>query len=136
MYLLSSACLGGWGRAQTCVISVETVALLRSEEFLDRQARAFTFADYILEFPSLLGRATGVGAKNMRELRGGSWVIIGAKLSLAVLFSSTAQVGSGVVRGGPEVRFHEGFTRVPRGFHQGSTRVPRGSARATGWCEH
>ena len=40
-------------------------------------------------------------------------------------FGVSAQIGSGVVWGGPEVRFHEG-----------STRVPRGSARATGWYEH
>ena len=33
--------------------------------------------------------------------------------------------GPGWSRGGPEVRFHEG-----------STRFPRGSARAAGWCEH
>ena len=33
-------------------------------------------------------------------------------------FGVLAQIGSGVVRGGPEVRFHEGFTRVPRGFHE------------------
>ena len=39
-------------------------------------------------------------------------------------FGVSAQIGSGVVWGGPEVRFHEG-----------STRVPRGSARATGWYE-
>ena len=32
----------------------------------------------------------------------------------------------GVVRGGPEVRFHECSTRVPPGFRQGSTRVPPG----------
>ena len=38
-------------------------------------------------------------------------------------FGVSAQIGSGVVRGGPEVRFHEG-----------STRVPRGSTRAAG-CE-
>ena len=41
-------------------------------------------------------------------------------------FGVSAQIGSGVVRGGPEVRFygfHEGSTRVPRRFHQGSTRV-------------
>ena len=44
-------------------------------------------------------------------------------------FGVSAQIGSGVVRGGPEVRFHEGSTRVPPG-------VPRGSARAAGWCEH
>ena len=29
-------------------------------------------------------------------------------------FGVSAQIGSGVVRGGPEVRFHEGSTRVPR----------------------
>ena len=46
-------------------------------------------------------------------------------------FGVSAQIGSGVVRGGPEVRFHKGSTRVP----QGSTRVPRGSVRAAG-CEH
>ena len=49
-------------------------------------------------------------------------------------FGVSAQIGSGVVRGGPEVRFHEGSTRVPPGFHQGSTRVPpgfhQGSTRA------
>ena len=38
-----------------------------------------------------------------------------------------------MVRGGPEVRFHQGSTRVPPGSHHGSTRVPRGSARAAGW---
>ena len=36
-------------------------------------------------------------------------------------FGVSAQMGSGV-RGGPEVRFHEGST-IPPGFHQGSTRV-------------
>ena len=42
-------------------------------------------------------------------------------------FGVSAKIGSGVVRGGPEVRgFHEGSTRVPPGFHQGSTRVPPG----------
>ena len=68
-------------------------------------------------------------------------------------FGVSAQIGSGVVRGGPEVRFHKGSTsvnrvppgfhkgstRVPPGFHEGSTRVPRGSARlrgGAGWCEH
>ena len=39
----------------------------------------------------------------------------------------SAQIGSGAVRGGPEVRFHKGSTRVPPGFHQGSTRAPRGA---------
>ena len=33
-------------------------------------------------------------------------------------FGVSAQIGSGVVRGGPEVRFHEGSTRVTRGFHE------------------
>ena len=47
-------------------------------------------------------------------------------------FGVSAQIGSGVVRGGPEVRCHEGSTRLPPGFHQASTRVPRGSAR---FCE-
>ena len=41
-------------------------------------------------------------------------------------FGVSAQIGSGVVRGGPEVRFHEGSTSVPPVFHQGSTRVPQG----------
>ena len=58
--------------------------------------------------------------------------------STAESFGVSAQIGSGVVRGGPEVRFHEGSTRVPPGFHQGSTRVAPGSARAAGgpgWFE-
>ena len=42
-------------------------------------------------------------------------------------FGVSAQIGSGVVRGGPEARFHEGSTRVPRGFHE--------VARAAGWYE-
>ena len=33
-------------------------------------------------------------------------------------FGVSAQIGSGVVRGGPEVRFHQGSTRVPPGFHE------------------
>ena len=40
-------------------------------------------------------------------------------------FGVSAQIGSGVVRGGHEVRFHDGSTRVP----------PRGSARVAGWCD-
>ena len=47
-------------------------------------------------------------------------------------FGVSAQIGSGVVRGGPEVRFHEGSTRVPPGFHQGSTRVPKGFCEGCG----
>ena len=49
--------------------------------------------------------------------------------STAESFGVSAQIGSGVVRGSPEVRFHQGSTRVPPrlpGFHQGSTRVPPG----------
>ena len=42
-------------------------------------------------------------------------------------FGVSAHIGSGVVRGGPEIRFHEGSTR---------STVPQGSARAAGWCEH
>ena len=52
-------------------------------------------------------------------------------------FGVSAQIGSGVVRGGPEIRFHEGSSRVPPGFHQGSTRVPRGGVstkKSTACC--
>ena len=41
-------------------------------------------------------------------------------------FGVSAQIGSGVVRGGPQVRFHEGSTRVPRGFH--------GTKKSTACC--
>ena len=41
-------------------------------------------------------------------------------------FGVSAQIGSGVVRSGPEARFHEGSTRVPPGFHQDSTRFCEG----------
>ena len=77
-------------------------------------------------------------------------------------FGVSAQIGSGVVRGGPEVSstrvprarvsrgfhqgstrvvqgstrvppgFHQGSTRVPPGFHRGSTRVPRGLCKGCG----
>ena len=51
-------------------------------------------------------------------------------------FGVSAQIGSGVVRGSPEVRFHKGSTRVPPGFHQGSTRVPPGFHEgSTRFCE-
>ena len=40
-------------------------------------------------------------------------------------FGVSAQIGSGVVRGGPQVRFHEGSTRVPPGFREGSTGLKR-----------
>ena len=42
-------------------------------------------------------------------------------------FGVSAQIGSGVVGGGPEVRFQQGSTRVPRGFHE-VLRGLRGSA--------
>ena len=51
-------------------------------------------------------------------------------------FGVSAHISSGVVQGGPEVRFHEGSTRVLPGFHQGFMRVSIGSARAAGRCEH
>ena len=47
-------------------------------------------------------------------------------------FGVSAQIGSGVVRGDPELRFHQGSTRVPPGFHhlqgchQGSTTFCKG----------
>ena len=43
-------------------------------------------------------------------------------------FGVSAQIGPGVVRGGPEVRFHKGSTRVPPGFYEGSTRFCEGRA--------
>ena len=57
-------------------------------------------------------------------------------------FGVSAQKGSGVVRGDPELRFHQGSPRIPPGFHQGSTRVPpgfhqvlRGLRGGPGWFE-
>ena len=51
-------------------------------------------------------------------------------------FGVSAQIGSGVVRGGAEARLQEGSTRVPPGFHEGSTRVPRGFHEgSTRFCE-
>ena len=55
-------------------------------------------------------------------------------------FGVSAQIGSGVVRGDPELRFHQGSTRRSTGFTrvpQGSIRVPPGSARPgwSGWFE-
>ena len=46
-------------------------------------------------------------------------------------FGVSAQIGSGVVRGGSEVRFHKGSTGVPPGVPPGFS---RSSARAAGWC--
>ena len=44
-------------------------------------------------------------------------------------FGVSAQIGSGVVRGGPEVRFHEGSTRVPQRFYEVLQGVGRGGLR-------
>ena len=50
-------------------------------------------------------------------------------------FGVSAQIGSGVVRGGPDVRFHEGSTRVPPGFHEGSTlRGGASTKKSTACC--
>ena len=51
-------------------------------------------------------------------------------------FGVSAQTGSGVVRGGPAVRFHEGSTRVPQGFHEGSTTFCDGASikKSTACC--
>ena len=47
-------------------------------------------------------------------------------------FGVSAHIGSAVVRGKGEVRFHQGSTR----FHQGSTKVPPGFHQgSTGFCE-
>ena len=51
-------------------------------------------------------------------------------------FGVSAQIGSGVVPDGPEVRFHERSTRVPPESNEGSHQVPRGCARGAGWCAH
>ena len=56
--------------------------------------------------------------------RVGGWVCV--CVFPVLFFPTTAESfgvsAHGVVRGGPEVRFHEGSTRVPPGFHEGSTR--------------
>ena len=49
-------------------------------------------------------------------------------------FGVSAQIGSGVVRSGPEVRFHEGSTVVPPGFHEGSTRFCGASTQKSTAC--
>ena len=50
-------------------------------------------------------------------------------------FGVSAQIGSGVVRGGLEVRFHEGSTRVPPDFHEVLQGL-RGGARALKRAPH
>ena len=55
---------------------------------------------------------------------GGSMVVSYSFSPTAESFGVSAQIDSGVVRGDPEVRFHQGSTRVPPGFHEGATRVP------------
>ena len=51
-------------------------------------------------------------------------------------FGVSAQIGSGVVRGGPEVRFHQGSTSVPRGFHEVLRGLRRGAStkKSTACC--
>ena len=54
-------------------------------------------------------------------------------------FAASAQTGSGVVLGSPEVRFHQASNRLPPGCHQGATRVPSGFhevLRGLRGCEH
>ena len=51
-------------------------------------------------------------------------------------FGVSAQIGSGVVRGGPEGRFHEGSTRVPPGFYEGSTKFCEGCGVVRALKEH
>ena len=41
-----------------------------------------------------------------------------ALFAAAESFGVSAQIGPGVVQGGPQVRFHEGSSRVPPGFHE------------------
>ena len=54
-------------------------------------------------------------------------------------FGVSAQIGSGVVRGGAEVRFHEGSIRVPAGFREvsrglrGGASTKKSTARCRGY---
>ena len=48
-------------------------------------------------------------------------------------FGVSAQIGSGVVRGGPEVRFHQGSTRVPRRFHEVLRGLRGGASTEKSW---
>ena len=68
-------------------------------------------------------RPEGKGREGRKGSRAGPF---GFFSPTAESFGVSAQIGCGVVRGNPEVRFHEGFTRVPPGFHQGSARVSPG----------
>ena len=55
-----------------------------------------------------------------------SWVCLFVRVpAFLFLFLFPQQLKALGSQGGPEVR-----------FHQGSTRVPQDSARAAGWCEH
>ena len=59
------------------------------------------------------GDAASQGARKERErvlLR--LWMLLFFLSPTAESFGVSAQIGSGVVRGGPEVRFHESSTRV------------------------
>ena len=94
------------------------------------------------------GRAKGAAAGHRglgEPLRGLARAGAGARIKpcVVVVFSPTAesfgvsaQIGSGVVRGGPQVRFHEGSTRVPPWFHEGSTRFCEGCGGASAKKRH
>ena len=78
--------------------------------------------------PSTMGSFSQVGQHLLFQPMATRWQI-GQFFFLprtAESFGVSAQMGSRVVRGGPEVRFHQGSTRVPPGFHQGSTRFCEG----------
>ena len=57
----------------------------------------------------------------------------------AASFGVSAQIGSGVVGGDPELRFHQGSTRGSTRVPPGSTKVPprfhQGSTSGLGWFE-
>ena len=54
--------------------------------------------------------------------------------SPAESFGVSAQIGSGVVRGSPEVRLYKGSTRVPPRFHESSTRLCEGCGEKSTAC--
>ena len=67
----------------------------------------------VCNLPCLLGKAAGTFCLPPFSLTAES-------------FGVSAQIGSGVVRGGPEVGFREGSTRVPPCFYEGSTKFCKG----------
>ena len=46
------------------------------------------------------------------EVEAGFFVVVFSPIAESFGFGVSGQIGSGVVWGGPEVRFHEGSTRV------------------------